>query len=61
MSFQDFLVGRARILDAVIAVMDQPSRRLATLNGHEQRPFTEFGAQMIVHGPAHDLTRPPYP
>ncbi len=35
--------------------MDQTSRLLMALNGHEQGPLAKLGAQMISHGPADDL------
>jgi hypothetical protein len=38
-------------------MMDEPPRRLAALEGHDQGVDTQAGLEVIRHGPAHDLAR----
>jgi hypothetical protein len=44
-------------MGAAIAVMDQPGRGPALLQGHADRVEDELTAQMIGHGPSHDPAR----
>jgi hypothetical protein len=45
------------VLDPAVAMMNEPPRRLAALEGHDQGVDTQAGLEVIRHGPAHDLAR----
>jgi hypothetical protein len=44
-------------LPAAVAVVDQPARRLAALQGHDQGVDAQPGPQVVGHRPADDLAR----
>ncbi len=48
--------GEARVLAAMIRVMNHPGLRFAAGDCHVERVYDQFGAQMICHRPADDPT-----
>ena len=45
------------ILDPAVAMMNEPPRRLAALEGHDQGVDTQACLEVIRHRPAHDFAR----
>src|SRR3954470_143600 len=47
----------SRVLHAAVAMMNEPPRRLAALEGHDQGVDTQACLEMLRHRPADDLAR----
>src|SRR5215216_6707902 len=57
MSLQHRPIRPRRVLDPAVAMMNEPPRRLAALESHDQGVDTQAGLEVIRHRPAHDLAR----
>src|SRR4051794_29798036 len=54
---EDRPVVLARVLHPAVGVLDQPRRRLPSLQGHPQGVARQLGPQVVGHAPADDLAR----
>src|SRR4051795_596088 len=57
MSLQHRPIRPSGVLHAAVAMMNEPPRRLAALESHDQGVDAESRLEMLRHRPAHDLAR----